>query len=267
MAAHKGKVAIVTGSATGLGAAAALQLADLGWNIVVNYTRSKKEADETMAAVQARGVAAILVQADVGQDADCKRLVEQAVKQWGRVDGVLNNAGTTKAQAAGDLDGVNAEDFERINRINVVGPYQMARAVFPVMKKQWEDRQERGSIVNISSIAGVMGVGSSIPYMCSKGALNTLTLALAKWLAPAVRVNTICPGFIQGRWLLGVFGEKGYAAALAQQENATPLRQAGTPEQMAETAVFFLTSASNVTGEFMIVDAGAHLGAVPLKGR
>lgn len=267
MAGQKGKVAIVTGSATGLGAAAARQLADLGWNIVVNYTRSKKEADETMQAVTAKGVEAILVQADVGQDADCRKLVDAATKKWGRVDGVVNNAGTTKFQQQGDLDGVQAEDFEHINRINVVGPYQMSRAVYPVMKKQWDDKGERGSIVNISSVAGVMGVGSSIPYMCSKGALNTLTLALAKWLAPAVRVNTVCPGFIQSRWLLGGMGEEGYAKAKALQETATPLRQAGTTDQMAEAAVFFLASASNVTGEFMIVDAGMHLGALPLRGR
>ncbi|TWT15832.1 SDR family NAD(P)-dependent oxidoreductase [Reyranella sp. CPCC 100927] len=269
MAGQKGKVAIVTGSATGLGAAAAVQLADLGWNIVVNYTRSKKEADETMAAVTAKGVDAILVQADVGDDAACRKLIEQAMAKWGRIDGVINNAGTTtpKAQQMGDLDGVTAEDFERINRVNVVGPYQMSRAVFPVMKKQWEEKGDRGSIVNISSIAGVMGVGSSIPYMCSKGALNTLTLALARWLAPAVRVNTVCPGFIQSRWLQGTMGAEGYALAKAQQETSTPLRQAGTTDQMAETAVFFLTSASNVTGEFMIVDAGMHLGAVPMRGR
>lgn len=267
MAERKGKVAIVTGSATGLGAAAALQLADLGWNIVVNYTRSRKEAEETLAAVKAKGVEAILVQADVGQDADCRRLVSEAMKSWGRVDGVINNAGTTTFQQQGDLDGVQAEDFERINRINVVGPYQMSRAVYPVMKKQWEERGERGSIVNISSVAGVMGVGSSIPYMCSKGALNTLTLALAKWLAPAVRVNTVCPGFIQTRWLLNGMGAEGYAKAKEYQETGTPLRQAGTPEQMAEAAVFFLASASNVTGEFMIVDAGMHLGSVPLRGR
>jgi len=267
MAGQKGKVAIVTGSATGLGAAAARQLADLGWNIVVNYTRSKTEADETMAAVTAKGVDAILVQADVGEDADCRKLIDQAMAKWGRIDGVINNAGTTKAQQQGDLDGVQAEDFERINRVNVVGPYQMSRAVFPIMKKQWEEKGERGSIVNISSIAGVMGVGSSIPYMCSKGALNTLTLALAKWLAPAVRVNTVCPGFIQSRWLQGTMGADGYAQAKAHQETSMPLRQAGTTDQMAEAAIFFLTSASNVTGEFMIVDAGMHLGAVPLRGR
>ena len=267
MPSSKGKVAIVTGSATGVGAACARQLADLGWNVVVNYTRSKAEADETVAAVQAKGVEAELVQADVGNDADCKRLVDAAIKRWGRLDGIVNNAGTTKFQNQGDLDGVQAEDFEHIYRINVVGPYQMSRAAFPVMKRQWDERQERSAIVNISSVAGVMGVGSSIPYMCSKGALNTLTLALAKWLSPAVRVNTVCPGFIQGRWLRGGLGDENYNRLLQHQETTTPLRNAGTPEQMAEAALFFLTSASNITGEFLIVDAGMHLASLPMKGR
>ena len=184
-----------------------------------------------------------------------------------RSDGLVNNAGTTKFQNQGDLDGVTPEDFDRILRVNVTGPYMMSRAVFPAMKKQWEDRQDRGAIVNISSIAGVMGVGSSIPYACSKGALNTLTLTLARWFSPAVRVNTVCPGFIQTRWLLGGMGEENYNKMKANQESSAPLRQAGTPEQMAEAVMFFLTSASNITGEFLIVDAGTHLGGLPMKGR
>ena len=105
-----------------------------------------------------------------------------------------------------------------------------------------------------------MGVGSSIPYACSKGALNTLTLTLARWFSPAVRVNTVCPGFIQTRWLLGGMGEENYNKMKQSQEQTAPLRQAGTPEQMAEAVLFFLTSASNITGEFLIVDAGIHLG-------
>ena len=263
----KGKVAIVTGSATGVGAASAVQLAALGWNIVVNYTKSRAEAEQTMDAVRGKGVDALLVQADVGSEPDCRRMVDEAMKRWGRIDGLINNAGTTKFQAQGDLDGADAADFERIYRINVVGPYQMSRAVFPAMKQRYEQGAERGAIVNVSSIAGVMGVGSSIPYMCSKGALNTLTLALAKWLAPAVRVNTICPGFIQGRWLRGVLGDDSYEKMREQQQSSTPLRNAGTPEQMAEAAVFFLASASNITGEFLIVDAGTHLAGLPMKGR
>src|SRR5215813_6177621 len=179
--AKSGKVAIVTGSATGLGASCALDLAGRGWNVVINYTKSKKEADETFTAVRAKGADAILVQADVGQEADCNKLVAETMKAWGRVDGLINNAGTTKFQAQGDLEGVTPDDFDRILRINVTGPYMMSRAVYPAMKKQYEDNGERGSIVNISSIAGVMGVGTSIPYACSKGALNTLTLTLARW--------------------------------------------------------------------------------------
>jgi 3-oxoacyl-[acyl-carrier protein] reductase len=265
--ASQGKVAIVTGSATGLGASCALDLAARGWNVVINYTKSKKEADETFAAVKAKGAEAILVQADVGQDADCRKLAAEAMKAWGRIDGLINNAGTTKFQAQGDLEGVTAEDFDRILRINVTGPYMMSRAVYPAMKKQYEDKGERGSIVNISSIAGVMGVGTSVPYVCSKGALNTLTLSLARWLSPAVRVNTVCPGFIQTRWLLGALGEENYNKLKQSQEQTTPLRQAGTPAQMAEAALFFLTSASNITGEFLIVDAGQHLASLPMKAR
>ena len=265
--AGQGKVAIVTGSATGLGASCARDLAGRGWNVVINYTKSKKEADETFAAVKAKGAEAILVQADVGQDADCRKLVAEAMKAWGRIDGLINNAGTTKFQAPGDLEGVTPEDFDRILRVNVTGPYMMSRAVYPAMKKQYEDKGERGSIVNISSIAGVMGVGTSVPYACSKGALNTLTLTLARQLSPAVRVNTVCPGFIQTRWLLGALGEENYNKLRQSQEEATPLRQAGTPEQMAEAVIFFLTSASNITGEFLIVDAGQHLASLPMKAR
>jgi 3-oxoacyl-[acyl-carrier protein] reductase len=265
--AKSGKVAIVTGSATGVGASCALDLAERGWNVVINYTKSKQEADETFAAVKAKGAEAILVQADVGQDADCRKLAAEALKQWGRVDGLINNAGTTKFQNMGDLEGVTPEDFDRILRVNVTGPYMMSRAVYPAMKKQWDEKGDRGSIVNISSIAGVMGVGSSIPYACSKGALNTLTLSLARTLGPAVRVNTVCPGFIQTRWLPAVLGEENYNKLKQSQEQATPLRQAGTPEQMAEAAIFFLTSASNITGEFLIVDSGQHLGGLPMKAR
>ena len=267
MAGKTNKVAIVTGSATGLGAACALDLAERGWSVVINYTKSKKEAEASYEAVKAKGAEALLVQANVGEDADCRKLAAETMKKWGRIDGLINNAGTTKFQNQGDLDGVSPEDFDRILRVNVTGPYMMSRAVYPAMKKQWEEKQERGAIVNVSSIAGVMGVGSSIPYACSKGALNTLTLTLARWLSPAVRVNTICPGFIQTRWLLEGMGEEGYNKLKDMQEQTTPLRQAGTAEQMAEAALYFLTSAANITGEFLIVDAGMHLASLPMKAR
>src|SRR5437868_7920632 len=124
------KVAIVTGSATGLGAACAVDLAGRGWNVVINYTKSKKEADETFSAVKAKGAEAILVQANVGEDGDCKKLVAETMKKWGRIDGLINNAGTTKFQNQGDLDGVTPKDFDRSPRVNVTGPYMMARAAY-----------------------------------------------------------------------------------------------------------------------------------------
>lgn len=261
------KVAIVTGSATGLGAACAVDLASRGWNVAINYTKSKKEAEETYANVKARGVHAILVQANVGQDTDCRELAAQTLKKWGRIDGLVNNAGTTKFQDEGDLEGIAVEDFDRIFRVNVTGAYMMSRAVWPTMKKQWEEAEERGSIVNISSNAGVTGVGSSVAYAASKGALNTLTLTLARWLSPAVRVNAVCPGFIQTRWLLEGLGPAEYEKLKERLEQSLPLRHTGTAEQMAEAVMFFLTSASNITGETLLADSGSHLGNLVMKAQ
>ena len=183
-------------------------------------------------------------------------------KAWGRIDGLINNAGTTHFNNHANLEGLSADDFHRIYGVNVIGPYQMTRAVAEQMKKQGN-----GSIVNVSSVAGVMGVGSSIAYTASKGALNTMTLSLARALGPEIRVNTICPGFITGRWLRGGMGDEAYEAAKAHQERATPLRKAGTPEDMAQAAVWFIEGADLITGEILIVDAGSHLGSAPLIAR
>ncbi|MEQ8327837.1 MAG: SDR family NAD(P)-dependent oxidoreductase, partial [Parvibaculum sp.] len=199
----KNKVAIVTGSATGLGAAVALQLADKGCNVVINYTKSETEAKETLAACEAKGVEALLAQGDVGEDADCRRIVDETVKKWGRLDVLVNNAGGTKFANHAELDELNAEDFLWIYKVNVVGAYQMIRACAPHMKEAG-----KGSVVNVSSIAGVTGIGSSVAYAASKGALNTMTLSLARSLAPKIRVNAVCPGFIGTRWFSDRFGSQ-----------------------------------------------------------
>ncbi len=258
----KGGVTIVTGSATGVGAACARLLASKGCNVVINYTKSEAEARQTQAECEALGVETLLCQADVSVDADCRRMAAAAIEKWGRIDGLINNAGTTQFVNHANLEGLTADDFHRIYAVNVIGPYQMTRAVVPQMKAQG-----RGAIVNVSSIAGVMGVGSSIAYTASKGALNTMTLSLARVLGPEIRVNTICPGFIQGRWLRGGMGDEAYEAAKAAQERTTPLRKAGTPEDMAQAAVWFIEGADLVTGEILIVDAGSHLGGAPLIAR
>lgn len=258
----QGGVTIVTGSATGVGAACARLLASKGCNVVINYTRSEAEAKRTQAECEALGVETLLCQADVSVDADCRRMAAAAIDRWGRIDGLINNAGTTQFVNHANLEGLTADDFHRIYAVNVIGPYQMVRAVASQMKAQG-----RGAVVNVSSIAGVMGVGSSIAYTASKGALNTMTLSLARALGPEIRVNTICPGFIQGRWLRGGMGDDAYEAAKAAQERNTPLRKAGTPEDMAQAAVWFVEGADLVTGEILIVDAGSHLGGAPLIAR
>lgn len=259
----KDKVAIVTGSATGLGAAVALQLADKGCNVVINYTKSEKEAKETLAACEAKGVEALLAQGDVGEDADCRRIVDETVKKWGRVDVLVNNAGGTKFANHAELDELNAEDFLWIYKVNVVGAYQMIRACAPHMKQAG-----KGSVVNISSIAGVTGIGSSVAYAASKGALNTMTLSLARSLAPKIRVNAVCPGFIGTRWFSDRFGQQTFEGIKRQQEESTPLARAGTPEDIATAVVFFCGEGSDhITGETLITDAGMHLGFAPLTAR
>jgi 3-oxoacyl-[acyl-carrier protein] reductase len=258
----RGGVVIVTGSATGLGAAAAKLLARKGCRVVVNFTTSEAEARETEAACQSLGVDTLLCRADVAVDDDCRRMAEAAIARWGRIDGLINNAATTQFVDHTDLEGLSAADFQRIYAVNVVGAFQMTRAVVPNMKAAG-----RGAIVNVSSIAGVMGVGSSIAYTASKGALNTMTLSLARALGPEIRVNAICPGLITGRWLRRGLGDAAYDALVEQQERTTPLRRAGSPEDMAEAAVWFIEGADLVTGEILIVDAGAHLGAAPLVAR
>ena len=259
----RNKVAIVTGSATGLGAAVALRLADQGCNVVINYTKSEAEAKETLAACEAKGVEAILGQGDVGEDADCRRIVQAAVDKWGRLDVLVNNAGGTEFADHAKLDELNAEDFLWIYKVNVVGAYQMIRACEPHMKKAG-----KGSVVNISSIAGVTGIGSSVAYAASKGALNTMTLSLARSLAPVIRVNAVCPGFIGTRWFSDRFGTQTFEGIKRQQEETTPLRRAGTPEDIAAAVVFFCGEGSDhITGETLITDAGLHLGFAPLTAR
>jgi 3-oxoacyl-[acyl-carrier protein] reductase len=251
----KGAVCIVTGAATGAGAACAIQLAGKGVRVVVNYSRSEAEAKATVKACEAAGGEAVLGKGDVASDADCRALAQAALNKWGRIDALINNAGITKFAAAIDLDALSAEDFQRLYAVNVIGPYQMIRACVPAMKKQGA-----GAVVNISSISGVMGIGSSTAYVASKGALNAMGLALARALAPAIRVNTVCPGMIETRWHKDRFDAEGYAKFKADYEKMVPLGKAASPDDVAEVAVWLIEGASLVTGECVFVDSGLHLG-------
>jgi NAD(P)-dependent dehydrogenase (short-subunit alcohol dehydrogenase family) len=250
----KDAVCIVTGSAAGIGAACAGQLASKGARVAINYSKSEKEAHAVAAACEAKGGGTIVVRADVADDNDCRRLARTVLEKWGRIDGLVNNAGTTKFAAHAELDALDAADFQRIFGVNVVGAFQMARAVVPAMQ-----RQGQGAIVNVSSIAGITGMGSSVAYAASKGALNTMTLSLARALGPSIRVNAVCPGFVETRWLkVGLGGE--YESKKRNYEVITPLRSTVAPEDVAGAVVWLLEGAGKVTGELITVDSGVHLG-------
>src|SRR5438874_4175613 len=203
-----GLCAIVTGSASGLGAATAAILASGGARIVVNYSNSKKEAEETADLCRKAGSDVVVVQGDVSRDEDCKRIVAAAAP-WGRLDALINNAGTTKHMAHDNLDGLSAEDFQRIFGVSTIGPYQMIRAARSLLETAAKASGRASAVVNISSVAGISGVGSSVAYAASKGALNTITYSLARALAPLIRVNTVCPGYIDTPWFTKGRGEAG----------------------------------------------------------
>jgi 3-oxoacyl-[acyl-carrier protein] reductase len=255
----KNAVCIVTGSASGIGAASAIMLAGRGARVVVNYSKSEDAARATMKACEAAGGEALLVKADVAQDADCRRLAQAALDKWGRIDALVNNAGATKFANHADLEALSAEDFQRIYSVNVVGSYQMVRACAPAMKKAG-----RGAVVNISSVAGKNGMGSSMAYAASKGALNTLTMSLARALGPEIRVNAVCPGLIDTKWVRDGYGPR-FAAMEARYRQGTALGRLGKPEEVAGVVVWLIEGADLITGDTIMVDSGIHMGLIPPK--
>ena len=248
------KVAIITGGSRGVGAATAKLLASKGWNITITCTSSMDEAQNVVKECEKLGVEAIAITADVSEDNSCVQTAQETIEKWGRIDALVNNAGTTKfVFNHADLDGLDAEDFLHIYKVNVVGPFQMVRAC-----KEMLLNSDNPSVVNISSIAGIKGLGSSLAYASSKGALNTMTKSMARNLGP-IRVNAICPGFIQGDWLRNGMGDDLYNAALENLTNNTPLKLTVTPEQVAEGIYSFIGINKVVTGETMLMDGGHHL--------
>jgi 3-oxoacyl-[acyl-carrier protein] reductase len=246
------KVAIVTGSATGIGAATAIELSKRGWKVVINYSKNEAEAKK----VAAKCPDAILVQADVSDDAQCRKLLQAALDKWGRLDALVNNAGTTKFVKHSNLDGLSADDFLRIYRTNVVGPFQMARACAPALKANGG-----GAVVNVSSIAGLAGTGSSIAYGASKAALNSVTYSLARVLGPEVRVNAVCPGYVDTPWQTNELGDERAAKAAAHYAALVPLKDYARPEDVADGIVWLIEGARHVTGETIYIDGGRHIAS------
>ena len=250
------RTAIITGGGTGVGAAVARMLAATGCNVAVNYSRSADEAAVVVQQCIALGADAVALRADVANDADCRVLVRQTMARWGALDILVNSAGTTRFIPMDDLEAVSAEDFQQVYAVNTLGPFQMARAARPHLG-------EGSAVVNVSSIAGLNGNGSSVPYVLSKAALNILTLSLARILAPRTRVNAVLPGLIEGRWMRNGLGDAAYERVKGQFADASTLGKVCTPEHVASAVCWLLASDCMVTGQLIPVDAGFLLGRPP----
>lgn len=257
----EGRVALVTGSATGLGRSIAVKLAERGTDVIINYSRSSSEAEEAADICRTYGARVKVVKANVADPGGCRALAE-AAREWGCLDILVNNAGITRhAPDHSDLDALTKADFMDVYEVNVVGPYLMLQATKPLLEAAFEKSGRSSSVLNTSSITGVKGIGSSVAYAASKGALNTMTSSLARALAPAIRVNAICPGFIGTRWFKDAMDEQSFEETVRRIEASTPLAAASGPDDIADAALFFLSDASrHVTGELLLVDAGLHLG-------
>ena len=245
------KVAIVTGSSSGIGAATARLFARNGFNVVINFSRNPTPAELVAEECRALGAEILVMQANVAHDTDCRALAAAVEEKWGRADALVNNAGTTKFVAAKDLEGLSAQDFQDIYAVNVIGAYQMIRAFAPLMALH-----PGAGIVNVSSVASVLGIGSSIAYRASKGALNAMTFGMARALAPAIRVNAVGPGMVETPWLQHGLGEQRYEASRAAYQSVTPLAATIQPEDVADACFWLCNGAAKTTGEFILVDSG-----------
>lgn len=244
------KAAIVTGGGTGVGKATALDLARRGCAVLINYSRSQTEAEETAGEIEALGVKAVAIKADVADDTACRNMVKTAIDALGGLHVLVNNAGTTSFINHHDLDQVTDEVWDRIMAVNLKGAFQCARAA-----KEPIEASGGGEIVNVSSVAGLIGVGSSIPYACSKAALNNLTVMLARVMAPKIRVNGVAPGFISGRWLEKGLGDN-YDAMKKAYERRLPAREICDPEDVADAIISLITGSDLVLGQTLVVDSG-----------
>ena len=239
------KAALITGGGTGIGRETALLLACRGVDVAVNYRRSKAEAEEVVSEIESLGRRALSVQADVADNDAVTRMVDETVAAFGRLDILVNNAGTTRYIDMKDLDAVDDEAWERTMAVNVKGPFQCTRAAAPHMQEAGE-----GAVVNVSSLAAQLARGSSLPYCASKAALNVVTRALARALAPVIRVNAVAPGVVDTRWVADL---KGFVRSAQMQ---TPMRRIAAPEDVAKMIVSLIADHDFVTGQIVTVDGG-----------
>ncbi len=238
------KVALVTGSATGIGRAVAVRFARAGFAVAVNYSRSEQEAQETLAEVRRQGVPALLCRANVADDKAVRLMVSRCREELGGLDVLVNNAATTRFIDHTDLEALTDEVWEEILGVNVKGTFYCCRAALPLLQAR------EGNVVNITSVAGLQGHGSSIPYAASKAAVNTLTKSLARAFGPRVRVNAVAPGPVLTRWLAD------HMDHVERSLQMTPMRRAATPEDIADVVVFLAAGTTLMTGQVVVVDGG-----------
>lgn len=241
------KVVLVTGGGTGIGRATSLMLAKRGATVIVNYSRSQSDAEETVRLINNQGGRAVAVQADVSQDKEVRIMVQTIVQQFGTVDLLVNNASITRHIPMDNLEAATGEIWDELFDVNVKGMFYCARAVAPYMKKH-----KQGAIVNLGSIAGLTGLGSSLPYAVSKAAVHALTKSLARSLAPHIRVNCIVPGAVATRW---------WAGREEQMNRLAPnllLQRISTPEDIASMICATLEQEA-MTGQIITVDSGQTL--------
>jgi 3-oxoacyl-[acyl-carrier protein] reductase len=238
------KVALVTGGGTGIGRAACIELAERGAVVAVNYSRSKEEAEETVRLILNKGGHAMAIQADVVQDQEVREMANTVARQFGTIDLLVNNASITRHIPLSDLEAATEEVWDELYAVNVKGMFYCARAVAPYMQNN-----KQGAIVNVGSIAGLSGLGSSLPYAVSKAAVHGLTKSLARALAPDIRVCCVAPGAVATRW---------WAGREEQMERLSTnllLQRISTPEDIAQTICFALEQDS-MTGQIITVDCG-----------
>ncbi|HEX5417914.1 MAG TPA: SDR family oxidoreductase [Chloroflexota bacterium] len=245
----KGKAALITGGVTGLGKVIALDLAREGMNVAVTYTKSEKEAGETVAELKALGVKAIAIRSDVSRAEQVQEMVNRTMEEFGRIDVLVNNAGTTVfAPDFTKLEAISEADWDRVMAVNVKGPWLAAKAVAPIMKQQGA-----GKIIQTTSISGLRAGGSSMAYTVSKAAETQLTHALAMALAPEITVNAVAPGLIDTRW-----GREWGEAAMTAAAKAAPLKKLPTLEDCS-LAVVYIVKNDSVTGQSLVVDCGRYM--------
>lgn len=253
--AHESSVVLITGAATGIGAACARAFARAGWRVAIaTLPATQREAEAVQAECIALGADALVVDLDVTDDASCRRAADRTEQHFGRLDGLVNCAGVTRFVPHHDLEALPSSEFGRTNDVNVLGTFQMIRACRGAL-----ERSGRGAVVNYSSIAGLSGVGSSVAYAASKGAVIALTLSTARSLAPHIRVNAIAPGYVAGGLPSRVLDPEALAAVEARYLETQPLKRLLHPDEVAALTLFLVDGPVGITGEVIRIDNGLHL--------